>query len=125
MNLKLFVPAVCALTFSGALFPAEPMSADAVKSLLTNNTMNCTNLEKNEGFTNYFRDDGTVTKLTSGGTRKEGKWRVAEDGQHCMDWGEHERCNPVIDEGNGNYHKIESGNPRAEFTVTPGNPDNL
>jgi hypothetical protein len=125
MKSKLIAPTVFALTFSGALFAAEPMSADAVKLLLTNNTMNCTNLEKREAFTNYFRSDGTVTKLASDGIRTQGKWRVTDDGQHCMDWGEHERCNPIVDEGNGIYHKTEEGKSRAEFTVTTGNPNHL
>ena len=125
MNFKLIASTVIALTFSGVLFAAGPMSADAVKNLLANNTMNCTNLVKNKEFTNYFRDDGTVTKLTSEGTKIQGKWRVTDDGQHCLDWGEHERCNLVVDEGNGTYHKIEEDRPRTEFTVTTGNPNNL
>jgi hypothetical protein len=127
MNMKLIAASILALFFSGALFSAEPMSADAVKSLLTNNTMNCKNLEKNKEFTNYYRGDGTVTKLTSKGEKIQGEWRVTDDGLHCHDWGkdEEECCHPIVDQGNGTYQKIEEGKPKAEFTVTEGNPKNL
>ena len=127
MNAKLVAPSILALIFSGNLFSAEPMSADALKSLLTNNTMNCKNLQKNKEFTNYYRDDGTVTKLTSNGEKKQGEWRVTDNGQHCHDWGEGEGecCHPIVDQGNGTYQKFEEGEPKAEFTVTEGNPNSL
>lgn len=125
MNIQLITPSVLALIFSGSLFSAEPISADAVKRLLTNNTMNCKNLRKNKTFTNYYRDNGSVTKLTLKGNKIQGKWRVTDDGKHCHDWGEEEHCLSIIDKGNGTYQKIEAGKPRTEFTVTEGNPENL
>ncbi len=127
MYLQLITSFILALTFSGALSSAEPMPADAVKSLLTNNTMYCKNIQKDAEYINYFRDDGTVTKLTSKGEKIQGKWRVADDGQHCQDWGKDdgECCNPIFDEGNGTYLKTEEDNPKAEFTVTEGNPESL
>jgi hypothetical protein len=127
MNLQIISLFVLALVFSGTLYSAEPMSADAVKSLLTNNTMNCMNLNKNKEFTNYYREDGTVTKLMADGLTMDGSWRVTEDGRHCQDWGmdDGECCFPIVDKGNGTYQKIEKGKPRTEFTVTEGNPNNL
>ena len=127
MNSKQFVPFVLVLFFSSPLFSAEPMSADAVKSLLTNNTTYCKNLQKNKEFTNYYSDDGTVIKLTSEGEKNQGEWRVADNGQHCIDWGEGEGecCQPVYDKGNGTYLKVEEGEPKAEFSVIEGNPNSL
>jgi len=127
MDKNLIVPSILVLFFSGSLLSAEPMSADAVKSLLTNNTMNCKNLQKNKEFTNYYRDDGTVTKLTSKGKKMQGEWRVTGNGQHCHDWGDEEGecCHPIVDLGNGTYQKIEDDEPKAEFTVTEGNPKSL
>jgi hypothetical protein len=127
MNLKLITPSILALTFSGALFSAGPMSSDAITSLLTNNTMYCKNIQKNSEFINYYRDDGSVTKLTSNGEKMQGKWRVDDDGRHCQDWGKDdgECCHPVFDRGNGVYQKMEEGEPKSEFTVTEGNPENL
>jgi hypothetical protein len=121
-----FTTSLAALSLCGTVFAADVMQADAVEALLINNTLHGTNLQKdNREFTNYFRDDGTATKLTWKGKKKQGTWRVADDGTHCVDWGDGERCNPVIDLGNGSYQKIENGEPRIEFTVTPGNPEKL
>lgn len=125
MNLKLIASPVLALTCSSALFSAEPMSADAIKSLLTNKTITCKNLQKNHESSVYFRDDGTATRLSHEGEKIPGNWHVTDNGQHCVDWGEHERCNSVVDLRNGTYQKIEEDKPRAEFTVTEGNPMNL
>ena len=112
---------------SGSLSADEALSADAIKNLLTNNTMNCRNLEKNQEFSNYYRDNGTVTKLTAAGETQQGTWHVSEDGKHCQDWGKEagDCCFPIIDKGNGIYQKFEDGEPRSEFTVTQGNPNNL
>ena len=127
MNLMQTVSVILALIFSGTIYSAEPMSADAVKSLLSNNTTYCKNLQKNKEYTNYYRDDGTVIKLSSGGKKKFGKWRVSGNGQHCIDWGEEdgECCHPVFDQGNGTYQKFEEGEPKAEFRVIGGNPESL
>jgi len=127
MNLKQTVSVILALLFSGALYSAEPMSADEVKNLLTNNTTYCKNLQKNKEFTNFYRDDGTVVKLSSAGKKKLGKWRVSDNGRHCVDWGEEdgECCHPVFDLGNGTYRKLEEGEPKTEFRVIEGNPESL
>jgi hypothetical protein len=107
MKMKLIASSMLALTFSGALFSAESMSVDAVKSLLTNNTINCKNFQMNHESNIYFRDDGTATRLNHEREKIPGKWRVTDNGQHCVDWGEDERCNSVVDQGNGTYQKIE------------------
>ncbi len=122
---KKLIASILTLVFSGTLFAAEPLSADALNSLLLNNTMHGKNLQHDREFTNYFRDDGSVTKITSTGTIKHGKWHVTDKGEHCGDWGRGERCNLVVDLGNGRYQKIDKDKPRIEFTVIKGNPNNL
>ena len=113
--------------FSGVLYPAEPMSAEALKDLLTNNTMYCKNKQKNKEFVNFYREDRTVTKRLPDGTIWEGLWRITEDGKHCQDWGaeDGECCFPIVDTGNGHYQKIDKGKPKTDFTVTKGNSENL
>ena len=110
-----------ALAFLIACSHSGTMSDNAVKSLLTNNTITCKNLQKNHESSVLFRDDGTATRLNHEGEKGSGNWRVTDDGKHCVDWGEHERCNSVVDLGTGTYQKIEDGKPRTEFTVTEGN----
>jgi hypothetical protein len=98
------------------------MSAVAIERMLTNNTSNCKNLQKNHESSLYFRDDGTVTRLNHEGERIPGTWHVTDNGQYCLDWGEEERCNAIVDRGDGTYQKIEAGNRRAVFTLVEGNP---
>ena len=123
--MKTVLPFMFALSLSGSLFSAEPMSADAVKGLLTNNTITCKNLQKNHESSVYFRGDGTATRLNHEGEKIPGNWRVTDNGQQCVDWGEEERCNQIVDQGNSSYQKIEEDKPRAVFTVTEGNPVDL
>jgi hypothetical protein len=125
--LNLSASVILTLFYSSAVYSAEPMSADAVMNLLSNNTTYCKNLQKNKEYTNYYRDDGTVIKLSPGGIKKLGRWRVSDNGRHCIDWGEEdgECCHPVIDQGNGTYRKLEEGEPKSEFRVTEGNPESL
>lgn len=128
MRCMKIVPAIAILMISGQLYAAEPMSADAVKSLMSNNTMNGKNLKKDKNFTNYFREDGTATKLTSKGKKWQGKWQVKDDGQHCVEWDKKKKrggCGAIVDLGNGTYHKLEGDKPRIEFTITEGNAKNL
>ena len=125
MNLKLILLTMFTLAFPCSLLSAELMSDDAIKSLLTNNTINCKNFEKDHESIVYFRDNGTATRLNHEGEMIPGNWHVTGSGQHCVDWGEHERCNTVVDQGNGTYQKIEEDKPRAEFTVVEGNPNSL
>jgi hypothetical protein len=127
MKMKFFTSSVLVLTYCGVLLAAEPMSAESVKRLLTNNTMYCKNIQKDSEFINYYRDDGTVTKLTANGEKVQGKWRVTDDGRHCQDWGntDGECCHPIFDEGNGTYQKTEEDEAKSEFTVTEGNPEGL
>jgi hypothetical protein len=85
--MKLIAASIFVLFFSGALFSAEPLSEDAVKSLLTNNTTYCKNLQKKKEFINYYREDGTLVKLVPKGEKKQGEWRVTGNGHVCIDWG--------------------------------------
>jgi hypothetical protein len=49
MHMRFLAPAVVSLFLSGYLAAAEPMSAHTVTALMTNNTMNGKNLDKNRG----------------------------------------------------------------------------
>jgi hypothetical protein len=127
MRLALFASFIAIFAPPSLLHAAQAMTSDAIKNLMTNNTMNGKNLEKNHEFTNYFREDGTAAKLSAKGKKWRGKWRVTEDDQHCVDWGRGKgwRCGAIIDLGNNTYHKLDGDKPRIEFTVTLGNAKNL
>ena len=102
------------------------MSADEVTHLLANNTMHCSNLQKGEAFTNYFRDDGTVTKLAADGTQNPRARGVSPTMDSTVSTGASMSVAiRLIDQGNGTYQKIEDDKPRTEFTVSEGNPNGL
>jgi hypothetical protein len=125
MLLRRIGPAVLTLLFSASLFAAEPMSADEVKSLLTDNTMNGVNLEKNKKFTNFFKSDGTAIKRNAKGKMKTGKWHVNDNGEHCTNWGKGDRCGAIIKVRENIYQKMDGDKPRVEFNTSRGNPENL
>ena len=127
MFTKYLASSIVALAFTGSLHAAQPMSTDEVRALMTGNTMNGKNLVKNLNFTNYYREDGTTTKLTAKGKKWQGTWRVTDDGQHCVEWKKkkREQCGAIIDLGNDTYRKMAGDKPRIEFTVTAGNAKDL
>jgi hypothetical protein len=123
--LRAIIPAVLTSLFSLPLFAAEPMSADAVKDLLTNNTMNGVVLKKNRRFISFFEDDGTMVKRNAKGKLVTGAWYVNDNGEHCTDWGKGSRCGAIVDLGDNTYEKLHGGKPSVKFSVTRGNAKNL
>jgi hypothetical protein len=105
---------VTAITMTTA-HAEEYMSADQVRSLMTNMTFDGVYLPKNTVFSAYEDPDGTHNVLRSNGKIDEGRtWFVNDKGQHCTTnpkwkkkWPDG-RCSYVKDAGNGEYYKINS-----------------
>jgi len=125
MHLRTIGPAVFALLFSASLLAAETMSADAIKHLLTNNTMYGKDLKQKRSFTSYFKDDGTVVMRNYRSKLKTGYWHINDKGEHCMDWGKGDRCSVIIDLGDNTYQIKDGAKPKVKFTVTKGNAKRL
>jgi hypothetical protein len=117
--------AIIGMLLSAQLFAAEPMSADAVKSLPTDNTMNGINLEKNKNFVNFYKGDGTAIKRNSKGKKKTGKWYVKDNGEHCANCGKRDGCGAIVTLGDNAYQKMDGDKPRVKFSITEGNSENL
>lgn len=109
------------ISFIGCVFLAtsaqanQYMTADEVKSLLTDKTFEGEYLPKNKKYTVYEAPDGTHNVLRPNGKRDKNRtWFVNEKGQHCTThpkWKNHKkrengRCSFVLDAGNGEYHKV-------------------
>lgn len=125
MNVLTLGTAVFTLLFSASLPAAEAMSADAIKHLLTNNTMHGKDLKQKRSFTSYFKDDGIVIKRNDRSKLKTGYWHINDKGEHCMDWGKGDRCRVIVDLGNNTYQIMGGNKPKVEFTVTQGNTKRL
>lgn len=125
MYVRRMAGAVVVLLLSAPLPAAEQMSAEAVRELLTKNTMNGKNIKKNRNFTSYFKKDGTVTKRNHRGKLQTGYWFINDNGEHCIDWGNGDRCGVIIDLGDNTYHIMGGNKPSVVFSITKGNSKRL
>lgn len=148
MQVKWFCAAACfcsvVTVFPCPLLAFGKLSAEEVHALFSGQTVEGEFREGNrkhidpigvntfyDPFFMYFSPDGTVRGVR-GGVKKNGKWRVDENGNHCVQWeGKKEGCASITKEGRV-YKKymIKSGGSRIKWiktftTFRPGNTDNL
>jgi hypothetical protein len=98
---------------------ADKLSAEAVKTLLTDKTVFARQEKGRYNFTNYFAADGSAKQLTDTGEKKTGTWHVESDGTLCVTWvGDAESvCGPLIPAGAGQYKRMRV-NPRNLMSGT-------
>lgn len=128
---------------SSPLLAFGKLSAEEVRALFTGNTVEG---ERRKGlepgqnpdmlgtyaekYIAWFAGDGKVVR-DMGGRRRTGKWRVMENGKHCIQWqGKQEKCAAIRKEGSIYKRTLKSkyGKILWEMTFTrftPGNPHNL
>ena len=105
--------------FSTGSFAAETLDADAVKKLISGNTVDGLapngNTQKN-----YFAPDGTTIRKI-GDKLIEGTWNVKEDGTQCVT-GMPGGCAKIVSNGDGTYDRVvEGGGIRLRWvSVTSG-----
>jgi hypothetical protein len=102
----LLLSATICLVLSTTSLAGEYMSADAVKSLLTGKTADGKHHKKDFSYSIYFDPAGTLIRVKDGETRT-GKWRVDDEGKHCVTWDDEgkQRCFPFKDNGDGTISK--------------------
>jgi len=97
----------------------ETLNADAVKKLITGNTVD--GLAPNGNTQqNYFAPDGTTIRKI-GDKLTEGTWSVNDDGSQCVK-GMPGGCAKIVSNGDGTYDRVvEGGGIRLRWiSVTPG-----
>ena len=85
---------------------AERVSGDAVKAIISGNTID---LEvPNKGTAQaYMGANGRVVRKMGAGMA-EGTWRLAKDDTLCVQYtGKNERCGPVTNNGDGTYTRLD------------------
>jgi hypothetical protein len=100
--------------FSTVAYAAETMNADAVKELISGNTVHGLapngNTQKN-----YFSPDGK-TYRQAGGKILEGTWRVNDDGTQCVE-GMPGGCATIVRNDDGTYDRVTTeGGVRLKWT---------
>ena len=85
------------------------MSAEDVKSLVTNKTAKGVHLKKSFSYTIYFAPDGSLHQIKTNGDERKGEWEVKDNGKHCVTWDDSDRtfCRFVRDNGDQTYTKIK------------------
>lgn len=98
------ITAVAGLLMMSAFAQAgETLDADAVRKLITGNTVHGLSPT---GVTqkNYFGPDGKTIRQT-GDKIVEGSWSVNDDGTQCVK-GMPGGCAKIVDNGNGTYDRV-------------------
>ncbi|MGD8743102.1 MAG: hypothetical protein PVH46_06715 [Granulosicoccaceae bacterium] len=84
------------------------LSANEARALFSNKTFDGHNESKGKDFRVFSSADGVHNLQKSNGKRKQGEWRIDDEGHHCVSFGS-EKCTQVIDVGGGVYHKVRNG----------------
>lgn len=94
------------MLFSATVQAAETLNAEAVKKLITGNTVHGQNASGGVQ-KNYFAPDGKTYRQT-GGKILEGTWRVNDDGTQCVD-GMPGGCANIVRNDDGTYDRVNAG----------------
>jgi hypothetical protein len=100
-----FASGLAAMIGSLTANAGEPLSAAALKALISGRTAHAEHLKRGFTFKAYFKENGEYIRYKDGSTN-EGNWRIEDDGSHCVDWGYNERCATMEDNGDGTYTRV-------------------
>jgi len=104
-----------AVLWSTALFclpvvQAGPALSEAeAKALFSDKTFRGVNEDSKREYCAYGAPDGTLTIHYDDGKKRITKWRVDEQGRHCVIVKNNDRCSQVVGAGDGVYRKITNG----------------
>lgn len=100
--------------FATGAYAAETLDADAVKQLISGNTVHGL-FPNGDTQKNYFSPDGKTYRQV-GGKILEGTWRVNDDGTHCVE-GMPGGCARIVRNDDGTYDRVTpKGSVRIKWT---------
>jgi hypothetical protein len=94
---------------------AAPRTLDAkeITELFTDKTAHTEiKMTQDKKYLIYYGKDGKVI-MKAGDTKTDAKWRVSEDGKHCLSINNRERCATVIQDNTGVYYRVMGKNRRV------------
>jgi hypothetical protein len=117
---------VCLLTLTSNA--ANPLSKEDLQKLIASNTVEGQSVQWKKKMTWYFNVTGLIKQLDEYGNRGQGRWRVSEKGELCVEFkhgGEH--CRKVVPRTEGSYDVYEDDGTHVWIfeTVLPNNPKDL
>ncbi len=113
--MKIHACRMIAILWVATLFGLSPAQADSalsgeeVKALFANKTFRGTNEGSLREYRAYAAPDGTLTLHYDDGKKLITKWRVDDQGRHCVVVQGNENCAQVFVAGGGVYRKIAHG----------------
>lgn len=121
--------------FSLALFTVtvtaadQRLTADEVRALISDSTVECFHHKKNFSYLVYFDPDGSVRGVSTDGRERRATWSVTDDGYHCVHWSDKSGpiCHGIFPNGDGTYKRKKRNKTNHGITmrsVVRGNPNN-
>lgn len=106
------------ILFYGVAQAGDRLDAEAIKKLITGNTVNVVRGD-GSSIKNYFSADGKVIRYENGAT-SEGTWQVKDDGMHCVE-GMIGDCGRIEKNSDGTHDRVPPfGRPVTWTSVTSG-----
>ena len=98
----------CLFSVSGAALATGPLTADQARHLIAGNSAAGFADALGKNYTAYYSPEGKLTQVLENGKRRQGAWKIAEDGNFCTQFPtEPERCTRVVPAENGEYQRVK------------------
>lgn len=98
----------CLFALSGAALAAGPLTADQARGLIAGNSAAGFADALGKNYTAYYAPEGKLTQVLENGKRRQGTWKIAENGNFCTQFPtEPERCTRVVPGENGEYQRVK------------------
>jgi hypothetical protein len=98
----------CLLVISGAAWAANPLTATEVKALIVGNSAAGFADALGKNYTAYYSPEGKLTQVLENGKRRQGTWKIVDDGHFCTQFPtETERCTKIFPAENGQYQRVK------------------
>lgn len=96
------------IALSANSWAANPLTATEIKTLIAGNSAAGFADALGKNYTAYYSPEGKLTQVLENGKRRQGTWKIADDGHFCTQFPtESERCTKIFPSGNGEYQRVK------------------
>jgi hypothetical protein len=98
----------CLLAISANAWAANPLTAAEAKTLIVGNSAAGFADALGKNYTAYYSPEGKLTQVLENGKRRQGAWKIVDDGHFCTQFPtESERCTKIFPSANGEYQRVK------------------
>lgn len=96
------------LALSSTTWAANALTADQAKALIAGNSAAGFADALGKNYTAYYSPEGKLTQVLETGKKRQGTWKVTDDGHFCTQFPtESERCTKIFPADHGEYQRIK------------------